>query len=293
MNAPFRPLAGASLGLSLLFAALPASTLAAQTAQEEAATKALLASQKAALKQFRTELSATSKTLVADLTLIEQTLKAGADGDSQAELLFEKLVELQKASTSLATTAADAQATTAKEQLGALQPAVEGQYPAAFYPGDGSPTASFEAGIDKELAKVYGKLVKRIAKTVARFEQSGTLLTVRLRAPERPARTWSTTFVDYFLAPTVSIDVALAWSEAGTAGSGRLRIAGRAQNLTGFEEDVAVTATATALDDASLFVPAVDERYEAAVSSDLLEGVYLLGVTQGSLAPAALTIGLR
>jgi len=294
MRDVFRSLVTASFVVAcMLVGAVRASALADASPEEKAAAKALIAGQKQAFKDFRAELAAASKALQADLVPIEQALADGGDADAQAELLFVTLVDLQAEVSDLAKMAAQAQADAAQLQLAALAPAIEGQYPAAFYPGDGTPTRGFEISVDQELTKVYAKLVKRLAKTLARFEQSGTLMTLRLLPPQRPARIWSTVFVDFFTTPTVSIDLALAWSAADSAGDCRLRVAGRAQTLQGFEHDVSLSATATVLDEVTVSVAPAAQRYSADIASDLLEGVYLLGATQADLAPAALSIGLR
>ncbi len=267
-------------------------------AADAAAQKQLVATQTTVFATFRTSTSAAAKTFDADAAALEKLLAVSGDGAAAAQALFDALVKLQTSETSALTTAADGQAAAAKALLAGLAPATEGVYPAAFYPGQGTPTGTFEDAVDSLLAKSYAKLEKRAGAAMKRIERAGTHVALRLAAPRRPVRVWSSKGTDSFIAPHPTIDVLLAFRVASQATAGKMRAAGQAGFVPPgplpFDGDVDCGAffTATGASQEQKVTPA-DGRWKVDFAdADFVPGVWLVGASQ-NLVPADASIGVR
>jgi hypothetical protein len=270
----------------------------ADAAADKAATNRLLAAQSAALATFRAATVSAAKTLNADLVATEKALAGSKDGAAAAQALFDALVKTQVAETTALKTAAQAQADAAKDALATLAPATEGVYPAAFYPGQGTPTAAFEDAVDAFAAKTYVGLRKRAARTMQRIEHAGTHVALRLTPPRRPRRVWNSSFTDSLLVPHPTIDVVIAFSGADASGDGKMRAAGEAGFLppgpVPFDNDVTVDAafTGRGLTQEQKVTPA-DGRWSVDFGdADFVEGVWLVIASQ-NLGATDATIGVR
>ena len=275
------------------FAAPGPAALAGDRA-DKAAERQLVAAQRATLAGFKKSLSATARSFAADLVVLETDLSLGtATGTETADGLFDRLVVLQTTVSTSVRNAADGQARAAKDLLAELGGTPEGDYPAAFYPGDGTPTAAFEDAVDAVLAKTYAKLRKRVAATVKRVEAAGTHVNVRIEAPRRPVRVWDSTKFDNFVITAPTIDVVVAFSGAAAAGDGRMRLAGAASLLAGFADDVTAGAVFFGNSAEKKATPAGGRWATDLGDTPLVEGVWLVSVSQNSLIPVDTSIGLR
>jgi len=286
---------------ALVFAAFVATTLVAAAPHaradaDKAAEKQLRAAQAKAFATFKSSLGVDVKAFAADVAALETKVALSSDGPTASQSLFDALVTLQTNVTAQATTAATAQATAAKDLLAALAPATEGAYPAALYPGDGTPTAAFESAVDTLLAKTYAALRKRIATTVRRIERKGTHVNFRLAPPRRPARVWSSKIVDFTILPAPTIDVIVAFSTAAAAGDGKLRVAGQAAHVDSpaipIDSDVSATAVFDGRSADQKVTPSNGRYAIDFANADFVEGVWLVLASQ-NLIPADASIGVR
>ncbi len=274
--------------------ALRAGQAAGATDSAQVAVKALLAAQDQALSAFK---KATDTEADAVRTLIkgtEQGLAFGADGPAAVGDLFDELSAFQALMQTHIEDACKAQADAAKEALAALAPATEGQYPAAFYPGDGTPTDKFERGIDEYAAKTYSKLHERLEKTVKKFEAKGVHVALRLDPPRRHRFEWNSQTTDFYVIPAASIDLVVASSVEGIAGDGKLRVAGAAGVANPFFTSVSIDAVQLAPNTKQQTVVPANNRYIADFQgASFDEGTWLIGVSYPGTVPADETIGIR
>jgi hypothetical protein len=281
---------------SLVLALLAAAPASAAT-PEALAAKQLAAAENAARTTFRAALSAAQIQLNAALANVETALSGAATPTAPGEALFTALVAFQVDVFEAENLASNAQADAAKTALASLATDLNGIYPAAFYPGDGSATAGFEKAIEKDAAKAYAKVGKRLAKVAARFSAEGFALRFRLRPPTATdSRSWSEDVVDFLTGLPPTLDLALAWSDLAVQGDGQLRGAG-----TGTRIDLVGTGpvqiAAFAHPGADVFVDETAEPAGNRWSSDFggqsfAEGVYLLVANQTGIPGDDVSIGV-
>lgn len=282
-----------------LAAGIAAATPAYAATPEAAAQQQLAAAEKAARTTFRAALAAAQIQLFAAVANVELALPAAASPLEPGDDLFEGLAAFQRATFVAENLASQAQAEGAKAALEALG-ADGGIYPAAFYPGLGTPTERFETAIAKDAAKAYAKVGRRLVTLIARFEAEGFALNVRLRPPTfTDSRIWSEALVDFVTAFPPTVDLVLAWSDLAVLGDGQLRAAGTGTQLTGGPIEtgpillsaIAQPGTAVSIDKQ---VTPVESRWTTDLDGDaLLEGVYLLIASQQSVLGADVSIGVR
>jgi hypothetical protein len=283
----------ASLAVAIAAAPAPAAT------PEAAATQQLAAAEKAARTGFKAALAAAQGQLATALANVELELVSAPSPTGPGDSLFDALTAFQTSVFVAKNLASNAQADAAKSALATLAPGLSGIYPDAFYPGDGTPTARFEAAIAKDAAKVYAKVSKRLAKLVAKFAAQGFALNVRLRPPvATEARSWSETLVDFITVLPPTIDLALAWSDLATLGDGQIRIAGSGTHLTGAVDNGPVLLGAFSHPGADVFVDGQAEptgnRWLSSFGGEtFVEGVYLLVAGQQLVSGQQVSIGLR
>lgn len=285
-------LAPALAAFCVLLAGAPAR---AQSDPGAAARKQFLAAQKAALPIFRTALRGAALEASSAIGSVELAFAGNLDATAAGDALFAALVVFQVDVAAALVAAADAQSESARDALATLGTGLGGIYPQAFYTGDLSPAASFEDGVEKEIAKTYTKLRKRVDRLGSRFQDAGFGLTFRIRPPHPfKALTWDETAVDSFRFFPATLDLALGWSDLGATGDAQLRIGGSAGvvEVIGLE-DVTIFATNKAAEQTVTATP-VDDRFATNFGgASLPEGNWIAGVTQSSLLGDEISIGVR
>lgn len=282
------------LAVTMVCAALAAATTARAAEPSAAAVQQLLASQKETRSSFRAALAAANAQASSAIGTVELGFASSQDATAAGNALFDALKTFQVAVDAALVAAANAQANAAQALLSTLGSDLGGVFPRGFYPGDLTPAAALEQAIDKDLAKAYARLRKRLARVSERFEDSGFGLTFRVRAPRTalPARRWSETEIDFLLTFEARIDLALAWSELAVPGDGQLRVAGGASANPSLP-DVAFSAyKIPTFHDESLTRDG--NRFSTEIAGTPLdEGVWLLVASQGMSGASELTIGVR
>lgn len=282
------------LAAGMVSAALAAAATVRAADPSAAAVQQLLASQKQTRNGFRAALAAANAQASSAIGTVELGFTSSQDATAAGEALFVALKAFQIAVDAALVAAANAQANAAQTLLSTLGSDLDGVFPRGFYPGDLTPPAALEQAIDKDLARAYAKLRKRLARLTERFEDAGFSLTFRVRAPRTalPARRWSETEIDFLLTFEARIDLALAWSELAVPDDGQLRVAGAASANPSLP-DVAFSAYKIPIfHDESLTRDG--NRFSTEIAgTPLEEGVWLLVASQGTSGASELTIGVR
>ena len=284
--------------LLLVLAAIAAAPASA-AGPETAAAKQLAAGEKAARATFRASLAAAQIQLSAAIANVERSVATAATPADPGEALFAALASFQATVMAAENAAAAAQAEAAQEALAALGTGFHGVYPAAFYPGDGSPRARFEASLAKDAARAYAKMRKRLTGLAARFEAAGFALTFRLRPPVAvDALLWNETAVNSnpVLAPT--IDLALSFSDLAAQDDAQIRLAGTGSAVA-FPVDLGpIVVVALAQPDSAVLVndSAIPEdgRWSSSFAEQpFREAVYILGAMQTAVPGDDVALGVR
>ena len=287
----------ARIGLTLALAAGIPAAPAAAASPEAVAVKQLAAGEKAARATFRAALAAAQIQLQAAIANVERSLPAAATPAAPGDTLFTALVSFQTTVFAARSEAAAAQAEAAQEALASLDAELHGVYPEAFYPGDGTPRASFAAGLAKDADKAYAKMRKRVAALAQRFEAVGFTLTFLVRPPLAvDSRLWNETVTNSvpFLPPT--IDLALSFGTLATSEDARIRLAGTGSDFP--PEIGAIVVGALAQPDSPVLVDdtalPVNGRWTSSFSDlPFREAVYILSAQQTTVPGDDVTLGVR
>jgi hypothetical protein len=286
--------AARALTVSGLLVLLPWSAAArADAAGDRAAAHALVKAQAGVLRTFRSAMTTSTNSLLASLAALDKTVAQGTAGTGAPASLFDSLTAFQTAVQANLKTAVDGQASAAKDILAGAGITIEGLYPPALYPGDGTPTASFEAAVDGLVARTYSSARKRIARTAAGIEKAGTHLDFRLLPPLRRARIWDSTRFDFLISSPPTVDVVVASNPAASTTNGSIRVGGEAVIVAAFPNDVTVSAIFRGTGPSQTVTPA-DGRYATDFGgAPVVVGVYLIAIIQGTVAGSETTVGVR
>ena len=129
-----------------------------------AAAKQLAAADRAVRTTYKAALSAAQIQLTAAIANVELALLSAATPATPGDLLFAGLASFQASVSAAGGAASLAHAEAARDALATLGTGFHGRYPAAFYPGDGTPTARLEATLAKDAERAYAKVRKQLAK---------------------------------------------------------------------------------------------------------------------------------
>ena len=264
-----------------------------------AAAKQLAAADRAVRTTYKAALSAAQIQLSAAVANVELALLSAATPAAPGGLLFAGLASFQASVFAAGNAAAEAHAHAARDALAALGIAFHGNYPAAFYPGDGTPTARLEAALAKDAERAYAKVRKQVAKLAARFAAEGFTLDLVIRPPlTLDSRLWSEAIVNVNPVLPPTIDLAVAFGGRGVAGDAQIRVAGTG-SVVAFPVDLGpILVFALAQPDSPVLVDDAatpeDDRWSAAFGEQPFpEGVYILSALQTTVPGDDVSLGVR
>jgi hypothetical protein len=286
---------------SILVLVLLAGAPASGATPEALAAKQLKAAEKGARQTLLASLASAQAELGSALGDVESSLATAVSPVDPGNALFDALATFQGAVFAARNLASSSQAQAARAALATLGSGLAGVYPDSFYPGDGSATAGFEKAVEKDLAKAYAKVGKRVAKTAGRFADQGFALRYRVLPPEATtARFWSEETVDFLTVLPPTIDLVVSFSDLAVAGDGRMRAAGSGTVLAGGPIETGpllVSAFANpgtlATVDAQVAEDDGNRWSTDFAGAPFVEGAWLVTVAESVVPGDAVSIGVR
>jgi hypothetical protein len=282
-----------ALGVAILAAPATAAT------PEAAAAKQLAAADRAVRAAYRAALTAAQIPLSAAIANVELALLSVPTPDAPGDLLFAALASYQATVFAAGNAAASAHADAARAALATLGTGFLGRYPAAFYPGDGTPTARLETALAKDAERAYAKVRKRLAKLAARFAAEGFALDFVIRPPlTLDSHLWSESVVNVNPVLPPTIDLAVAFSVQDVADDAQIRMGGTGSVVTAPVDLGPILVFALAQPDSPVLVDdgatPEDDRWSTSFGGQpFREGVYILSATQTTVPGDDVTLGVR
>jgi hypothetical protein len=282
-----------ALGVAILAAPATAAT------PEAAAAKQLAAADRAVRATYRAALTAAQIPLSAAIANVELALLSVPTPDAPGDLLFAALASFQATVFAAGNAAAFAHADAAKGALAALGTGFLGHYPAAFYPGDGTPTARLETALAKDAERAYAKVRKRLAKLATRFASEGFALDFVIRPPRTlDSHLWSESVVNVNPVLPPTIDLAVAFSVQDVADDAQIRMGGTGSVVTAPVDLGPILVFALAQPDSPVLVDdgatPEDDRWSTSFGGQAFrEGVYILSAVQTTVPGDDVTLGVR
>jgi hypothetical protein len=285
-----RPLC-AVLALALL-AAAPAAQLT-----ETQATSALKAALKERLKTIKSDVGTAIKVFELQLGAFEDAIKAENWSEALLEDIFTDANAMQATIAESVVDGGDLAQQDAAIVLGDLADGtpLAGHFPKDFYLGTGGHLDRFAADVNALLAKTYGKLGKRLAKTVKLAEKHGVAVTLSARPPARVTDTAIAENSLSFSDPLpLTADLAIAGGLLATENDNVLHVGGSGD---GDAPTVTVELHGADTDEELAPVDAGTRRWTTFFDdggAGLTEGTFVAhGFSNDAGAPETIAIGVR